>query len=66
MEVLRFDSRNPSARYAPVVDSLRSHITTLPVFCPKEAPANGKNAKLFSNLLQGFAQPHAVPAFSHA
>ncbi len=66
MEVLRFDSRNPNARYAPAVDSLRSHIAALPIFCPDETPASEKNARRFSNLLQGFTQPRAgVPAFSH-
>jgi hypothetical protein len=67
MEVLRFDSRRPNVRYASMVDALRSHIATMPVFCPNKAPAGEKTARLFSNLMQGFTQPHAgVPAFSQA
>jgi len=34
MQVLRFDSRRPSERYASSVDSLKRRITHLPVFCP--------------------------------
>ncbi len=65
MEVLRFDSRRPSERYAAMVDALRRHMTFLPVFCPSKAPAAEKSAGLFSSLLQGFAQTRAaVPAFS--
>jgi hypothetical protein len=68
MEVLRFDSRNPSARYAPMVDALRSQIATLPVFCPGETAGSDKSARLFSNLMQGFAQRGAtgIPAFAQA
>jgi hypothetical protein len=67
MEVLRFDSRNPNARYASTVNALRSHIAALPVFCPNGTAATGKAASLFSNLMQGFAQSRAgVSAFSQA
>lgn len=67
MEILRFDSRKPSARYAPMVDALRTHIATLPVFCPNTAPAGEKTARLFSNLMHGFPRQHAgVPEFSPA
>jgi hypothetical protein len=65
MELLRFDSRKPSARYAPLVDALRSNIAALPVFCPSETGAPDKASSLFSNLMQGFTQQRpAVPAFS--
>ena len=65
MEVLRFDSRSPNARYAPLVDDLREHLATLPVVCPSETPAHDKSGGLFSNLLQGFAPARtSVPAFS--
>jgi hypothetical protein len=67
MEVLRFDSRNPSERYASTVNALRSHIAALPVFCPSQTPGSDKAANLFSNLMQGFARSAAgVPAFSQA
>jgi hypothetical protein len=33
MEVLRFDSREPNARYAPMLDELREQVATAPVFC---------------------------------
>jgi hypothetical protein len=66
MEVLRFDSRSPNTRYAPMIDDLREHIASLPVFCPTGTSASyDKSAGLFSNLLQGFAsQRTSVPAFS--
>ena len=38
MEVLRFDSRNPTARYAPAIEALRRQIKILPVFCPSQRP----------------------------
>jgi hypothetical protein len=67
MEVLRFDSRSPNPRYAPMVDALRNHLAFLPVFCPAEAPTAAKTTKLFSGLLQGFTHTRAgVPAFSEA
>jgi hypothetical protein len=67
MEVLRFDSRRPNQRYAAMVSALRRHIASLPVFCPKAAPAGEKTARLFSGLMQGFAQTRAVaPVFSKA
>lgn len=65
MEVLRFDSRNPSARYAHKVSALRSHIAALPVFCPSVTSATDKAASLLSNLMHGFAPAGApAPAFS--
>jgi hypothetical protein len=65
MEVLRFDSRKPNARFSSTVDFLRSHVATLPIFCPGERSVAEKAPGLFSNLLQGFAQQTAaVPAFS--
>lgn len=67
MEVLRFDSRYPNARYTPMVGALRDQMASLPVFCPSEHPARENNAGLFSSLMLGFAQPVAgVPAFSEA
>jgi hypothetical protein len=67
MEVLRFDSRQPNARYAPIVDALRAQLAALPVFCPNEAPAEEKTAGLFSSLMQGFTQTRAAaPAFFEA
>jgi hypothetical protein len=65
MEILRFDSRSPSPRYASTVDALHNHIAGLPVFCPTKAPTGDKGSGLFSNLMHGFAQPPvAAPAFS--
>jgi hypothetical protein len=63
MEVLRFDSRCPSARYASTVNKLRSQIATLPVFCPGEAPAVDRPARPFSHVVPGFASAtDGVPA----
>jgi hypothetical protein len=65
MEVLRFDSRKPSERYAPIVDALRGFMSTMPVFCPSGTPARDKSEGLFANLMPPFARQTAgLPAFS--
>jgi len=37
MEILRFDSSRPNARYSPWVDDCRDHLQTVPVICAKPA-----------------------------
>jgi hypothetical protein len=63
MEVLRFDSRRPNPKYAPMIHSLAAHLATRPVVCPRAAVGNSIRPQRTPFQLNGFMQPqHAYEA----
>jgi hypothetical protein len=57
MQVLRFDSRNPCARYASAIEALRGHIATLTVVCPNKKRTRNSSSSLFPNMMPGLIRP---------
>jgi hypothetical protein len=60
MEVLRFDSRYPSPKYAAAIRELRPHIAKLPVVCPDPAGDRAENRRDFVPAFAGLIHSPAV------
>jgi hypothetical protein len=62
MEVLRFDSRMPNPKYMSMIQNLASHLSTLPIICPRAIVGHTIRNKRTPFVMNGFIQPQGLEA----